>query len=750
MIFSTFICEDIDDGQSYLRADYAINCASTEHIVAMAYASVMLLIFPLGVPLLYTWIMYNKRSFLEVQEGKTRVVLAKQEQRLARAAERARGLGPRLRQGCVHLELRPGLVQERPRRHSPRKLHLVVHPGCFAWYENAHQALPSGRLWPRSISRSSRVGVCGLLDRPELNGKEGFVLLTEGIIWTVRLDDGTEMALPEANLEARSDQLVINGLARQRHSTACNFELRLSVERPLRAPLQLPAWLRRSNQAAAPRKPRVGVGTRRGRDPLAVWHDALEPQIAISRSFLVARAWQRLVEGKLADDWTRLLRMCDALPHVPYQTAQPVELRDSPGSFVQQLTLLSLPTYFGQVIGPYELRVYWFEVFECARKLAIVGLPLFIMPGTLEQLVIGLCVCFVSLGVHVLLNPYLQLRDDYVSRICQAQIFFALVVGVVLKTEPTQRTVDTFGYVLTLVCVAPPACVIFLALPCSKYLVDATPREEVLRALVKMWKKLRSRRVKRSAKAVAPEKNRGMSLRSLSRSLSPNRLHGPPQLQTRRTSLWETMRVATRSGEATGICPACSGWLGRAKGKPPECSNPDCPGCTISPRPADGLGAAGRNLFGANRRGSFGKSMMSILESAKSCAQLPRIQLGGGAVPPQSIRTRDPPACTRLSCLSALRRSTLQPRNFSSATADRKNNRHLCEETTAGSACTMSTLSQLTTETMPETTMEARTRADRSHATVVTCIVPVTTVVLRCSTRRRARHCTRRRHAAGC
>ena len=48
MIFSTFICEDIDDGQSYLRADYAINCASPEHQIATAFAVAMIFIYPIG------------------------------------------------------------------------------------------------------------------------------------------------------------------------------------------------------------------------------------------------------------------------------------------------------------------------------------------------------------------------------------------------------------------------------------------------------------------------------------------------------------------------------------------------------------------------------------------------------------------------------------------------------------------------------------------------------------------------------
>ena len=49
LIFSAFICEDIDDGQSYLRADYAINCASPEHTLATSFATLMLFVYPVGV-----------------------------------------------------------------------------------------------------------------------------------------------------------------------------------------------------------------------------------------------------------------------------------------------------------------------------------------------------------------------------------------------------------------------------------------------------------------------------------------------------------------------------------------------------------------------------------------------------------------------------------------------------------------------------------------------------------------------------
>ena len=40
-IFQTFVCDDLDDGISYLRADYSIECNTAKHDTYVAYASVV-------------------------------------------------------------------------------------------------------------------------------------------------------------------------------------------------------------------------------------------------------------------------------------------------------------------------------------------------------------------------------------------------------------------------------------------------------------------------------------------------------------------------------------------------------------------------------------------------------------------------------------------------------------------------------------------------------------------------------------
>jgi hypothetical protein len=496
MIFSTFVCEDIDDGQSYLRADYAINCASPEHQTATAFAALMIFVYPLGAPALYAYIFFRKRTLLAMQRQRQLLVIAKREVRMQRAVARALGstLGPRLKQGRAVMEL-----IEPDRRHAPRTVHLVVHPGCVAWYSDAEAYLPMGWAWPRACTLSA-------------NG--------------------------------RAAALLVRALSEERLSHACGVELRLTQ------------W--RSRKESMWKSGEVRMG-----EDVAAWQRAIEPQLGACREHLVARGWQRLSECKLEDGWTRLLRHADAMPRVLFLTEHHEKAGGEPGGFVTELTLARLPGYFKKLIGPYELRVHWFEVFECVRKVALVGLPVFFMPGSLEQLILGLFIAFLSFGVFMLLGPFLELKHDYVSRLCQLQIFFALLAGVVLKGDPGEGRVEELGVLLVFICGIPPLAIAFLVSPWGKYAIDERERDKVRNMLKSGWKA--ARRCCRACCGCAGA--------------------APARVVPNAT-------VSTTSGRASGtgtvdgnpiVCPSCSGFRGRDAGAPPACTEPACPGCTFDP-----------------------------------------------------------------------------------------------------------------------------------------------------------------------
>jgi multisubunit Na+/H+ antiporter MnhG subunit len=67
-VFQTFACDSVDDSAismtSYLRADYSIECGTLEHKAYKVYAGFMVIIYPLGIPALYAWLLWSKRHKL--------------------------------------------------------------------------------------------------------------------------------------------------------------------------------------------------------------------------------------------------------------------------------------------------------------------------------------------------------------------------------------------------------------------------------------------------------------------------------------------------------------------------------------------------------------------------------------------------------------------------------------------------------------------------------------------------------------
>ncbi|CAM9109700.1 unnamed protein product, partial [Laminaria digitata] len=60
-IFQTFVCEDLDDGNAYLRADYSVQCWTETHDAYRTYAGVMMCVYPVGIPALLGWWLASNR-----------------------------------------------------------------------------------------------------------------------------------------------------------------------------------------------------------------------------------------------------------------------------------------------------------------------------------------------------------------------------------------------------------------------------------------------------------------------------------------------------------------------------------------------------------------------------------------------------------------------------------------------------------------------------------------------------------------
>jgi hypothetical protein len=68
-VLETFACDYLKDtGEHWLRADYSISCDTHTWNVYRAYAAVMVLIYPLGIPGMYSYLLWKHKKHILVTE----------------------------------------------------------------------------------------------------------------------------------------------------------------------------------------------------------------------------------------------------------------------------------------------------------------------------------------------------------------------------------------------------------------------------------------------------------------------------------------------------------------------------------------------------------------------------------------------------------------------------------------------------------------------------------------------------------
>ncbi|CAM9304988.1 unnamed protein product [Ectocarpus sp. 6 AP-2014] len=67
-VFQAFACEGLDDGVAYLRVDYRIECDSSKHRAFQVLAGFMILVYPVGIPLFYAYLLYKHRRVLKGED----------------------------------------------------------------------------------------------------------------------------------------------------------------------------------------------------------------------------------------------------------------------------------------------------------------------------------------------------------------------------------------------------------------------------------------------------------------------------------------------------------------------------------------------------------------------------------------------------------------------------------------------------------------------------------------------------------
>ena len=110
--------------------------------------------------------------------------------------------------------------------------------------------------------------------------------------------------------------------------------------------------------------------------------------------------------------------------------------------------------YLWALTEAYRGIVFYFEVFEYVlQKLALVGLLVFFQPGTLEQLTLGLILCFTYFGLCAYLMPFCSTSDNLMVIVTQFSLFVTMLSAVIVQhgAEETPPLVEQVLIVAALV-----------------------------------------------------------------------------------------------------------------------------------------------------------------------------------------------------------------------------------------------------------------------------------------------------------
>jgi len=115
----------------------------------------------------------------------------------------------------------------------------------------------------------------------------------------------------------------------------------------------------------------------------------------------------------------------------------------------------------------YQPHAWWFEVYECFRRLLLSAALVFFLDGTSMQIVIGITIAILSIKLYAIIEPFVFLSTSYLAEICQWSIFAILFSGLLIKSQVTDSSEEhvneeLFDVILVAINLIAPVCAIFM------------------------------------------------------------------------------------------------------------------------------------------------------------------------------------------------------------------------------------------------------------------------------------------------
>lgn len=92
-----------------------------------------------------------------------------------------------------------------------------------------------------------------------------------------------------------------------------------------------------------------------------------------------------------------------------------------------------------QLWKPYKPSVFYYEVIECVRRIALAGVIVFIYPNFSAQIAVTLVIAFAFSVISEGLDPYASRWDTWVSRTGHVVVFVSVYIALLLKVDVSEE-----------------------------------------------------------------------------------------------------------------------------------------------------------------------------------------------------------------------------------------------------------------------------------------------------------------------
>ncbi|RLN47044.1 hypothetical protein BBJ29_004457 [Phytophthora kernoviae] len=208
-----------------------------------------------------------------------------------------------------------------------------------------------------------------------------------------------------------------------------------------------------------------------------------KPQLRVQR-----KKWLKEVEEQQVADG-RYVRGMDSIEVQDEELAKYMKRKNLADSTVQ--------ARLGFIYAEYADGFWWFEVVDLSRKLFLSGVIIFVGNGSVEQVLLALGVCLVTMWFLLYFQPYDGHSDNLIASIAQLQLFFTLWLGIMIRLNDlnTESMINTqlLGYLLVGTCIAVTgfglSMIVGEGLAESRRLFIEAKAEQKEKVQVEVWKR---------------------------------------------------------------------------------------------------------------------------------------------------------------------------------------------------------------------------------------------------------------------